>query len=531
MKKQLLAVALLLASGTTTIAQTKIKDDAIGSSLPAAGAVLELQSTTRALLLPRVALTNTTTWLPLVGSAPTEGGYTVYNTAASIGGSAAYPIIAGGIGEYYWDGTGWVAKKGPIDWHITGNAGTTPIATVPTAVGTSNYVGTSDANNFVVGVNGISRGIFTQQGSLIGGAGTVDNAGLPAAHTFGAAQPVGSLIWGTGHQLAVAGGNANLAAVFGNGNIVSSSNGFTTGNSNTIGTNSVASMVSGNENNLGNRFQNSIVTGRRNVMNYTGGTSGNGNIIGGQGNRLSGTISPQGAIVGGWVNTITAAGDGFLLMGTGNTISGTMPNAAVVGQSNAPVDNALFMVGNGTPVFTGTGTLADPYVNTGTKSNAMVVFNNGSVAINASSIPSFVSSGVTITPKLHIAGDVASTGAFYTTTGVYADYVFEKYFDGQSDIDKNYSFKSLAEVSSFVKKNKHLPGVTPISEITKTATGYSFDISKLSIQSLEKIEELYLHTIEQHAVIEKQQTVIEKQQAEMQDMKNRLLRLESLLAK
>ena len=52
--------------------------------------------------------------------------------------------------------------------------------------------------------------------------------------------------------------------------------------------------------------------------------------------------------------------------------------------------------------------------------------------------------------------------------------------------------------------NKHLPGVTGIEDeaVVKTESGYNFDLSKLAMESLEKIEELYLHTIEQQELIE-----------------------------
>jgi hypothetical protein len=101
--------AILLS--TNVLAQDKIKDGTISSSnLPNSGALLDLESNNRALLLTRVSLSATTTW-GLNGSAPTQGGYTVYNTNASITGNTAYPIITGGIGVYYWDGTGWVATK------------------------------------------------------------------------------------------------------------------------------------------------------------------------------------------------------------------------------------------------------------------------------------------------------------------------------------------------------------------------------------------------------------------------------------
>lgn len=98
----------------TSNAQTKIKDGSVtgSSSLAKPGAILDLESNNRALLLPRVELTSTTSWAPLNGAAPAEGGYTVYNTSTTTTeGSAAYPVLSGGAGEYYWDGGGWVAKK------------------------------------------------------------------------------------------------------------------------------------------------------------------------------------------------------------------------------------------------------------------------------------------------------------------------------------------------------------------------------------------------------------------------------------
>ncbi|WP_264550747.1 hypothetical protein [Flavobacterium sp. N2038] len=88
-------------------------------------------------------------------------------------------------------------------------------------------------------------------------------------------------------------------------------------------------------------------------------------------------------------------------------------------------------------------------------------------------------------------------GAITTVNSYYADYVFEDYFKGFSDIKADYKFKKLEEVDAYIQKNKHLPGITPINELIKTKEGYSFNVSELSIQLLEKTEELYLHIIEQ----------------------------------
>lgn len=63
-----------------------------------------------------------------------------------------------------------------------------------------------------------------------------------------------------------------------------------------------------------------------------------------------------------------------------------------------------------------------------------------------------------------------------------ADYVFEE----------NYNLKSLNEVESYVKANKHLPGVPSAAEIAKNG----MSVSEMSNLFLEKIEELTLHMIQ-----------------------------------
>lgn len=153
------------------------------------------------------------------------------------------------------------------------------------------------------------------------------------------------------------------------------------------------------------------------------------------------------------------------------------------------------------------------------------IYQQGSVAIGIASGASIPAAEVTAhNPKLYINGNVSITGSYYTTNSVYADYVFEKYFGGKSDINPSYEFKSLNYVRDFIKANNHLPGVTSIADLKKANNGYSFDMTKLTVQSLEKIEELYLHTIEQ-------KDIIDQQQKEIETIKSRLDRLEKLLLK
>ncbi|MCK9156803.1 MAG: T9SS type A sorting domain-containing protein, partial [Paludibacteraceae bacterium] len=63
-----------------------------------------------------------------------------------------------------------------------------------------------------------------------------------------------------------------------------------------------------------------------------------------------------------------------------------------------------------------------------------------------------------------------------------ADYVF----------DENYNLKSLSEVESYVKENKHLPGFPSATEMAQNG----MSVSEMSNLLLEKVEELTLHMIQ-----------------------------------
>lgn len=119
-----------------------------------------------------------------------------------------------------------------------------------------------------------------------------------------------------------------------------------------------------------------------------------------------------------------------------------------------------------------------------------------------------LSIGYTVQQTFTGAQKLKVNGSIATSTTTYPDYVFEDYYNKNSEIKPAYKFTSLYDTEKFIKENKHLPGVTSIRELEKTEEGYSFNISDLSVQSLEKIEELYLHTIEQQKQIDEQKANI-----------------------
>jgi hypothetical protein len=107
---------------------------------PDGSSILELRSTTKGVLIPRLALTQTTSAAPVTSPATS---LLVFNTATV---NDVTP------GFYYWSGSAWVRLlSGTIPssgWALTGNAGTNP---------STNFLGTTDAQSFVIRTNNTER--------------------------------------------------------------------------------------------------------------------------------------------------------------------------------------------------------------------------------------------------------------------------------------------------------------------------------------------------------------------------------------
>ena len=134
----------LILSVTTTVLITAVgisQNVGIGTATPDASAKLEVDDANRGVLINRVSLVNVTD-----GTTPVAGpatGLLVFNTNAGVTGGS-------GQGFYYWDGTQWVrlSTGQSDDWTLLGNAGTNP---------TTNFIGTTDAQDFVVRTNNTER--------------------------------------------------------------------------------------------------------------------------------------------------------------------------------------------------------------------------------------------------------------------------------------------------------------------------------------------------------------------------------------
>ncbi|OAD91225.1 hypothetical protein A7A78_13080 [Aequorivita soesokkakensis] len=120
----------------------------IGIPTPADASVLDVTSSTKGVLVPRMSISNLATIAPVTGGSTTS--LLVYNTNTTTG-----------PGFFFWNGSRWTPIDGGNDWQTSGNANTNP----GTGVG-ENYLGTSDNTNLIVATDGTERMVVENDGQV-----------------------------------------------------------------------------------------------------------------------------------------------------------------------------------------------------------------------------------------------------------------------------------------------------------------------------------------------------------------------------
>ncbi|WP_044403879.1 hypothetical protein [Lacinutrix sp. Hel_I_90] len=151
-------ILLLLCITGTFIAHSQV---GIGTTNVQNGVALQIESSSKGMLIPRVSLQAKNLESPISPS-PIATGLMVFNTATS--GSDSNAVVPG---FYYWNGSLWVSLESATVsgdfWSLSGNSSTTP--------GT-NYLGTSDNVDLQFKTNAVKRATIKNDGALIIG----DNA-------------------------------------------------------------------------------------------------------------------------------------------------------------------------------------------------------------------------------------------------------------------------------------------------------------------------------------------------------------------
>lgn len=133
----------------------------IGTNTPSSKSILDVSSTNSGVLLPRV----TTAQRSAIAPNASDTSLKVYDSTTKT--------------FWYWDGTVWVEQKSApstTGWNLQGNSSTSSV---------SNFIGTTDFNDFVIRTNNIERTRLTTSGNF--GIGT----SLPSTklHIVGSGSP------------------------------------------------------------------------------------------------------------------------------------------------------------------------------------------------------------------------------------------------------------------------------------------------------------------------------------------------------
>lgn len=141
------SVLLILSLGASIAFGQNVGINETGTA-PDASAILDIDATDKGLLIPRVALTSTSTAAPV--TSPTAS-LLVYNTDTAGDVTSGY---------YYWNGSAWtrlLIAESP-DWRLAGNTGTNPAM---------DYLGTTDAQPLVFRTNGVERMRLSETSALL----------------------------------------------------------------------------------------------------------------------------------------------------------------------------------------------------------------------------------------------------------------------------------------------------------------------------------------------------------------------------
>ena len=179
MKKILLSIGVLLS--LNAVAQN-VGINATGAA-PVSSAALDVDMANKGVLIPRVALTTTTAFAPVTGTATTS--LLVYNTATA----GTFPTNVT-PGYYYWNGSAWVrVMNSGTAWELLGNQGTT--------MGT-NFLGTIDNIGLDLRTNNTLRQRILSTGETVFNSTTAFTGDIVSSYATGTQSAVNGYLSGTG---------------------------------------------------------------------------------------------------------------------------------------------------------------------------------------------------------------------------------------------------------------------------------------------------------------------------------------------
>ena len=444
--KRILTFALVLGYAAATAQKTD--NVGIGTTKPDPSAILDLNTTNKGFLMPRMTETERNA---------------IKNPAMAL---KVYQID-GEKGEYTFDGTTWQpsARVGATNsvgaWDKQGNA-----------IDGTDFLGSNNAFPLVLKVEGVRVGRLTSDNTTFIGSDAGVNNSTVGVHN--AAFGFRALRLNTSGQRNIAMGSQALMKNNASDNLAIGMDAMrenTDGNNNVgVGFSALQANTSGDYNTgLGAGALLGNLTGDNNIgIGYLSGyynQLGSGNIgIGAYTFFASTGVNISDNLAIGFEAGRNLTGSGNVLIGRGAAKNETnISNQLYI--SNSEVNNPLIK-----------GNFASNWLKINSKSTGYLAvgdFDAGTPMPTPAGYRLIVQDGI-LTEKLKVSlrSDAIN----------WADYVFEP----------NYKLMPLEEIEKYTKENKHLPNVPSADEITKEG----IDVAKVSKMFMEKIEELTLHIIE-----------------------------------
>lgn len=442
MKKNVQLWALTLGLGISVSALAQKDNVGIGTTKPDQSAILDLNSSSKGLLMPRMSLQQRSAI-----QSPAKG-LIVYQT----------DFLSG---FYFFDGDSWKplaetkensVAADPNDWALGGNANAT----------SSSFIGVPAGVPINFKIGGITAGKIANSTNMFFGYQSGNNGGGSGNTNLGVGTNTLTLLT-TGYSNTAVGSGALQKVTAGNMNLAvggSSLGANTTGSSNVgLGHGTLLVNTTGSNN---------IAVGKDALFN----NNGTGNIAIGASSLVLLTTGTNNTAVGYQAGQTAVTGSSNVFLGYQAGQLETGSNKLYLSNSSTAnplikgeFDNKNLKINLGATKSTTVGFLA-----VGNFETSFAMPTNNSYRL-------IVQDGI-ITEKVKVA---------LKGTLDWADYVFEP----------SYQLMPLEKVESFVKENKHLPNVPSAEEMSKNG----LDVSQTSAKLMEKIEELTLYMIEMNKEI------------------------------
>jgi len=477
----------------------------IGTASPNASAQLDVSSTTKGFLMPRMTSAQRT------AIATPAAGLMVYETTTSsvwvYNGSSWLQIASGGVSP-------WIVSGTNIYNSNTGNVG------VGTTVPTSKFhiAGTALIENGTLDISDNVPTVKLKDGSTLLGFLKIQSGGDLHLGTYVTSNPTGRVMFdieGSSKMTLDHNGDLGIGTISPNYKLDVRGDMYADGNlliddgyirlNNTTNT---KNWQLSNSSSLGGRLL-FLQQGLERLVLQNDGNVGIGGVL-----PLTNNGFPETKlhIESGQDAGLTSSNNGYLMLGPSSGTNIVIDNNEIIARNGYTGTSTLYLQNSGGEIFTAARTTIDksgealrltgstPYINftnngssvngfiSQTSSSLFIGENNGKIQIDGTQVAIGGISNAVPAYKLTVTGKVICEEVRVKLSSAWPDYVF----------DDAHQLLPIEKLSQFIQTNRHLPNIPSAESIEKEG----MELGDMQKRMMEKIEELTLYIIQQQKEIE-----------------------------